>query len=68
MQASPLPFIKAHGWADIKVESGQKKRPVTVGYQFKQQVQVLMAALMSCVPHYIRCIKPNHDKYVRGTV
>lgn len=62
MQASPHQFVKDHGWFDIKVADGQKKRPVTVGFQFKQQVQLLMGALMACVPHYIRCIKPNMEK------
>lgn len=62
MQSSPLPFVRMTGWMDIKIEDGQKKRPITVGTQFKQQVGALMTALRACTPHYIRCIKPNHQK------
>jgi len=62
MQASPLQFVKDHGWADIPISEGQKKRPPTVGAIFRSQVNDLVKALKSCQPHYIRCIKPNHTK------
>jgi len=39
-----------------------KKRPVTAGTQFRSSVQALIAMLMACEPHYIRCIKPNDQK------
>eukprot|EP00475_Leptophrys_vorax_P022894 TRINITY_DN3113_c0_g1_i1.p1 TRINITY_DN3113_c0_g1~~TRINITY_DN3113_c0_g1_i1.p1 ORF type:complete len:1018 (-),score=280.14 TRINITY_DN3113_c0_g1_i1:379-3432(-) len=39
-----------------------KKRPITAGTQFKQQVTDLMTELNKCTPHYIRCIKPNDQK------
>ena len=39
-----------------------KKRPVTAGYSFVKQVNVLMDTLSNCTPHYIRCIKPNNEK------
>jgi myosin-1 len=62
IQQSPNRFVRDHGWAAIVVEKGQKKRPPTVGSTFKKQVGSLMTALTSCVPHYIRCIKPNQTK------
>jgi myosin I len=65
MKASDEPFAKAQGWTDMKVATGQKKRPPTVGKQFKVQVSKLMKALHLCTPHYIRCIKPNNTKRPR---
>lgn len=38
------------------------KRPETAGSAFKVQVNDLMKTLTDCVPHYIRCIKPNDSK------
>jgi myosin heavy subunit len=60
MQASPMQFVRDHGWAAIEVSEGQQRAPPTVGAIFRTQVQALMAALRACQPHYIRCIKPNH--------
>jgi myosin-1 len=62
MQSSPAAFNRDQGWMDIEISEGQKKRPITVGAQFAKQVQALMTALKMCVPHYIRCIKPNSEK------
>jgi len=39
-----------------------KKRPLTASTQFKNALQQLMDKLLACVPHYIRCIKPNDSK------
>ena len=36
-----------------------QKRPVTAGFQFRQQMGELVKVLGKCEPHYIRCIKPN---------
>ena len=36
----------------------------TVGSQFKDSLILLMTALNSTTPHYVRCIKPNDDKMV----
>ncbi|KAI3377989.1 hypothetical protein SNEBB_010734 [Seison nebaliae] len=38
------------------------KRKRTVGNQFKESLNLLMEALDSTNPHYIRCIKPNDEK------
>ncbi len=62
LQLSPAPLAEYCGWKAIVVSSGQKRKPPTVGMQFKKQVAVLMSSLMACVPHYIRCIKPNNTK------
>lgn len=62
MQSSPCNFIRDHGWSALEVSDAQKKKPPTVGAVFKTQVEALMKALKACVPHYIRCIKPNHQK------
>ena len=37
-------------------------RQRTVGAQFKTSLNLLMDALSTTVPHFIRCIKPNDDK------
>ena len=39
-----------------------QKRPVTAGFQFRQQMGELVKVLGKCEPHYIRCIKPNDHK------
>ena len=36
-----------------------QKRPVTAGFQFRQQMGELVKVLGKCEPHYIRCLKPN---------
>jgi myosin heavy subunit len=35
---------------------------VTVSFQFRNQLDLLMATLRATEPHYIKCIKPNADK------
>lgn len=62
LQQSPYGLSNDHGWRLIDTSPGQSARPPTVGKVFNQQVQALMKALMACVPHYVRCIKPNHAK------
>lgn len=39
-----------------------KRRPTTAGFKLKASCQELVAALSTCHPHYIRCIKPNDKK------
>ncbi|CAL1271380.1 unnamed protein product [Larinioides sclopetarius] len=40
-----------------------KKRPITAATQFKTSLSSLMNILMSKEPWYIRCIKPNDNKW-----
>jgi myosin heavy subunit len=34
----------------------------TLGFQFKQQLSLLMQTLNSTAPHFVRCMKPNANK------
>eukprot|EP01080_Neovahlkampfia_damariscottae_P000976 gene976-9883_t len=47
------------------VSSKNKKRPPTSGFKIKNSCSELVVALNKCVPHYIRCIKPNENKKPR---
>eukprot|EP00456_Euglypha_rotunda_P068699 TRINITY_DN6009_c0_g1_i1.p1 TRINITY_DN6009_c0_g1~~TRINITY_DN6009_c0_g1_i1.p1 ORF type:complete len:578 (-),score=101.70 TRINITY_DN6009_c0_g1_i1:36-1769(-) len=42
--------------------AAEKKRPPTAGIQFLTSVNQLVATLLQCQPHYIRCIKSNEVK------
>ncbi|KAF7668363.1 hypothetical protein LDENG_00016100 [Lucifuga dentata] len=51
--------------ANGSVSSGKRthrEHKLTVGFQFRQSLQLLMDALNSTTPHYVRCIKPNDLK------
>ena len=39
-----------------------KKKLSTIGGQFSSQLDGLMVSLRKTVPHFIRCVKSNHDK------
>lgn len=40
----------------------EKKRNVTLSFQFRQSLENLMKALNACQPFFVRCIKPNENK------
>ncbi len=42
--------------------AADKRRPTTAGFKIKESINLLVAALSQCKPHYIRCIKPNDKK------
>lgn len=50
--------------ASLVADSGGKKlaSTVTVSFQFRSQLDILMNTLRSTSPHYIKCIKPNAQK------
>ncbi|XP_071343628.1 unconventional myosin-Va [Trachinotus anak] len=51
--------------ANGSVRSGKRatrEHKLTVGFQFRQSLQMLMDTLNSTTPHYVRCIKPNNLK------
>ena len=43
----------------LSFQATMKRGAVTVGAQFKTQLQQLMATLSATTPHYVRCIKPS---------
>jgi len=45
-----------------EVDLDNRKAPPTAGFKIKQSIGDLVVALMSCAPHYIRCVKSNDRK------
>ena len=58
----PCPSLKTNLLLSGDPELQTKKRPHTMGYQFRNSVSQLMKNLLSKNPNYIRCIKPNDTK------
>ncbi|XP_076679326.1 dilute class unconventional myosin isoform X8 [Andrena cerasifolii] len=48
--------------AQKPVLSSPKQNKKTVGSQFRDSLNMLMATLNATTPHYVRCIKPNDTK------
>ncbi|XP_030663586.1 unconventional myosin-If isoform X2 [Nomascus leucogenys] len=63
MQTSEQAFLRM--LFPEKLDGDKKGRPSTAGSKIKKQANDLVATLMRCTPHYIRCIKPNETKRPR---
>jgi len=57
VSTSRLPFLK-----EIFGDQDSAGRKVSLGAQFRRQLDDLMKTLNATEPHYIRCVKPNDDK------
>lgn len=60
IQSSSNPVIR--DFFPITSAEEARKRPPTIGTQFRNNLAILVATLSKCQPHYIRCIKPNDEK------
>ncbi len=54
-------LLRLDGEAEVDLGKAKKKQP-TLGFQFKESLQGLMASLYKCEPHFVRCMKSNHQK------
>ncbi|XP_066251283.1 myosin-VIIa-like isoform X2 [Euwallacea similis] len=61
IQRSQNVMLKSIFETDLSVESNGKKM-LTLSSQFKTSLELLMKALSSCHPFFVRCIKPNELK------
>lgn len=64
-----VPKLSVPNQSKIKVSTQKPAAPVnpkqnkkTVGSQFRDSLNMLMATLNATTPHYVRCIKPNDAK------
>ena len=54
-------LLRLDGEAEEALGKAKKKQP-TLGFQFKESLSGLMASLYKCEPHFVRCMKSNHQK------
>ncbi|CAF3882767.1 unnamed protein product [Rotaria sordida] len=59
MQSSTIPFVVR---LFPEQTSTIKSRPTTAGTKIRTQANLLVEKLMTCQPHYVRCIKPNENQ------
>merc|ERR550539_1654389 len=64
MKSSKNKFLQKLFQTD-KVDRGGRHRPTTAGSKIKSQANELVKQLRTCVPHYVRTIKPNETKRPR---
>ena len=64
MKSSKNKFLQKLFQSD-KVDRGGRGRPTTAGSKIKSQANELVKQLRTCVPHYVRTIKPNETKRPR---
>ena len=48
--------------SDKSATAGAAKKRLTLGAQFKLSLEGLMVAMYKCEPHFVRCMKSNHQK------
>ncbi|KAJ6251772.1 unconventional myosin-ie [Anaeramoeba flamelloides] len=48
------------------IDANSKKRPTSTGTKVIKNASELVENLMKCIPHYIRCIRPNSTKKPLG--
>ncbi|XP_046434447.1 unconventional myosin-Ie-like [Neodiprion virginianus] len=69
MRTSTNPLVRELFPPDVKTAADKTKtlkaRPTTAGSKIRNQASRLVSQLMKCMPHYIRCIKPNETKRPR---
>ena len=64
LTASKCPLVSSlmRAGEDPGAKGGAKKKQPTLGFQFKESLGGLMQALYRCEPHFVRCMKTNHQK------
>ncbi|XP_012059689.1 PREDICTED: unconventional myosin-Va [Atta cephalotes] len=60
--AVPHTRVKVSTQKNVLMNAANKQNKKTVGSQFRDSLNMLMATLNATTPHYVRCIKPNDEK------
>ncbi|XP_012234909.1 unconventional myosin-Va isoform X2 [Linepithema humile] len=60
--AVPHTRVKVSMQKSVPANASNKQNKKTVGSQFRDSLNMLMATLNATTPHYVRCIKPNDAK------
>ncbi|XP_011065930.1 PREDICTED: unconventional myosin-Va isoform X2 [Acromyrmex echinatior] len=60
--AVPHTRVKVSTQKNVLTNAANKQNKKTVGSQFRDSLNMLMATLNATTPHYVRCIKPNDEK------
>ncbi|XP_071572144.1 unconventional myosin-Va isoform X3 [Temnothorax nylanderi] len=58
----PHTRVKVSAQKSAPTSAANKQNKKTVGSQFRDSLNMLMATLNATTPHYVRCIKPNDEK------
>ncbi|KAI3676860.1 hypothetical protein L1987_86474 [Smallanthus sonchifolius] len=59
MNASKCSFVSSL-FPPSSQDSSKASKFISIGSQFKQQLQALLETLSHTEPHYVRCVKPNN--------
>ena len=62
--SSKCPLVSKLLGDEVNADSAgkAKKKQPTLGFQFKSSLEGLMVSLYRCEPHFVRCMKSNHQK------